>query len=139
MFRNAGQRREFALEFGAELSRRLVTGPSSGRPMPAPDEHDMTQVYESADWYQSRPEPETIWIGMLEERRSGVGPDTRGGLTYVLVGDVGRLNIYAANADKLFEGFVRRSVRIRGKLVDLRRGARQGTLAGLDREGEFSR
>ena len=87
--------------------------------MPARDEHDMTQVYESTDWYQSRPEPETIWIGTLEENRSGVGPNTRGGLTYVLVGDRGPLNIYAANAEKLLEGFLRRSVRIRGKLVDL--------------------
>ena len=87
--------------------------------MPARDEHDMTQIYESTDWYQSRSEPEAIWIGTLEERLSGIGPDTRGRLTYVLVGDLGRLNIYAANADKLLKRFLRRSVRIRGKLVDL--------------------
>jgi hypothetical protein len=87
--------------------------------MPARDEPDMIQVYESTLWYQARSEPETTWIGTLEERRSGLGPDTRGGLVYVLVGDLERLNIYAANAEKLLEGFLRRSVRIRGKLVDL--------------------
>jgi hypothetical protein len=83
------------------------------------DDHDMTQVYGSADWYQSRPEPERIWTGTLEERRVGVGPETRGGLSYVLVSDLGQLNVYAANAEGLLAGFLGRSVRVRGKLVDL--------------------
>jgi hypothetical protein len=87
--------------------------------MPGGDDHDMTQVYGSADWYQSRPEPERIWTGTLEERRVGVGPETRGGLSYVLVSDLGQLNVYAANAEELLAGFLGHSVRVRGKLVDL--------------------
>jgi hypothetical protein len=83
------------------------------------DDHDMRQIYGSADWYQSRPEPERIWTGTLQERRVGVGPESRGGLSYVLVSDLGQLNVYAANAEALLAGFLGRSVRVRGKLVDL--------------------
>ena len=79
----------------------------------------MTQVYGDADWYQSRPEPERIWTGTLDERRIGIGPDTRGGLSYVLITDLGQLSVYAANAERQLAEYLRRSVRVRGKLVDL--------------------
>jgi hypothetical protein len=79
----------------------------------------MTQVSGNADWYQSRPEPERIWTGRLDESRVGLGPETRGGLSYVLVSDLGQLNVHAANAEGLLAGFLGRSVRIRGKAGDV--------------------
>jgi hypothetical protein len=79
----------------------------------------MTQVYGDADWYQARPEPERIWTGTLDERQIGIGPDTRGGLSYVLITDLGQLNVYAANAERQLAEYLRRPVRVRGKLVDL--------------------
>jgi hypothetical protein len=100
------------------------------------DDHHMTQVYGSADWYQSRPEPERIWTGTLEERRVGVGPEARGGLSYVLVSDLGQLNVYAANAEGLLAGFCGRSVRIRGKLVDLTQQGTEKELWPASIEGE---
>jgi hypothetical protein len=79
----------------------------------------MTLIYGDVDWYQARPEPERVWTGTLEEHRVGVGPDTRGGLSFVLVTDAARISVYAAKAERRLTGFRRRSVRVRGKLVDL--------------------
>ena len=80
----------------------------------------MTEVYARTDWYQSRPELETVWLGTLEERFEVLGPGSRGGLAYTLVTEQSRLNVYAANARDVLEPFLGRPVLIRGKLVDLR-------------------
>jgi hypothetical protein len=80
----------------------------------------MTEVYARTDWYRSRPEPERVWSGMLQERSEVLGPGSRGGLAYTLIIEQGWLNVYAANVKEVLESFVGRQVLIRGKLVDLR-------------------
>jgi hypothetical protein len=80
----------------------------------------MTEVYARTDWYQSRPEPETVWSGTLVERSEVLGPGTRGGLAYTLITEQSRLNVYAATAKDILEPYLGRPVLIQGKLVDLR-------------------
>jgi hypothetical protein len=80
----------------------------------------MTEVYSRADWYRSRPEPETVWRGTLEEGDAAVGPGMRGGLSYVLIADQSRLKVYAANVENILAPFLGRLVKARGKLVNLR-------------------
>jgi len=79
----------------------------------------MTVVYGNVDWYRSRPEPEETWTGTLAEREVSVGPESRGGLFFVLITDMGPLSVYAANVERQLASFLGRSVRVRGKLVDL--------------------
>jgi hypothetical protein len=80
----------------------------------------MTEVYARTDWYRSRPEPESVWSGTLEERSEVLGPGSRGGLAYALITEQGWLSVYAANVKGVLEPFVGRQALIRGKLVDLR-------------------
>jgi hypothetical protein len=78
------------------------------------------EVYGRTDWYQSRPELESVWSGTLEERAEVLGPGSRGGLAFTLITEESRLNVYAATAKEVLEPFLGRPVLIRGKLVDLR-------------------
>jgi hypothetical protein len=78
------------------------------------------EVYGRTEWYRSRPEPERVWSGMLEERSEVLGPGSRGGLAYTLITEQDQLNVYAANVREVLEPFRGRLVRIRGKLVNLR-------------------
>jgi len=80
----------------------------------------MTEVYARTDWYRSRPEPERVWSGALQERSEVLGPGSRGGLAYTLITEQAWLNVYAANVKEVLEPFVGRQVLIRGKLVNLR-------------------
>jgi hypothetical protein len=96
----------------------------------------MTVFYGDFEWYRSRPEPEEIWTGTLEERQASVGPESRGGLSFVLITDVGRLNVYAAKVERQLASFLGRSVRVRGKLVELGRQGQEKELwpAAMDLE-----
>jgi hypothetical protein len=78
----------------------------------------MTQIYGDADWYQARPEVEREWSGTLEQRHTPLGPGMRGGLTFTLVTDKGRLPVYAANVENVLAPLLTEPVRLRGKLVD---------------------
>ena len=78
-----------------------------------------TEVFGCADWYRSRPEPESVWRGTLEKRDAAVGPGMRGGLAFILLADQGRLEVYAANVESILAPFTGRLVQARGKLVDL--------------------
>lgn len=80
----------------------------------------MPEVYARTDWYQSRPELETVWSGTLERRSEVLGPGSRGGLAYTLITEQDRLNVYAANAKEVLEPYLGRPVLVRGKLVNLR-------------------
>ena len=77
------------------------------------------KVYADTDWYVARPEREEVWRGVLREQTALLSPDTRGGLTYVLVTQEGELEVYAPDAERLTR-FLGHQVSARGKLVDLR-------------------
>jgi hypothetical protein len=80
----------------------------------------MIDVYGRTDWYCSRPEPERVWSGTLEERSEVLGAGSRGGLAYTLLTEQDQFNVYAANVKEILDSFRGRLVLIRGKLVDLR-------------------
>jgi hypothetical protein len=77
------------------------------------------EIFERADWYRARPEPESVWSGTLKHRDEPVGPATRGGLAYTLGTAREQVNVYAPNVSSLLDDFVGRPVLIHGKLVDL--------------------
>lgn len=97
----------------------------------------VTVIYGNADWYQSRPEPERVWTGTLNERRVGVGPDTRGGLSYVLITEMARFSVYSATTEGTLARFLHRRVRVRGKLVDATQQGNEEELwpASIESEG----
>jgi hypothetical protein len=80
----------------------------------------MKQIYSGAQWYRSRPESEKLWRGVLQKRNAPVGPNTRGGLEYVLVTKNSQIPVYAANIKQQLTPFVERQVLVYGKLVDLK-------------------
>ena len=71
-------------------------------------------------WYLERPEPETVWAGVLRRRPSMVGPSGRTRLLFELEDRDGRtLPIYGPPAEEALDGLADRHVGISGKLVDL--------------------
>lgn len=91
-----------------------MAGPACGDGAP-----ESVEIYAGKDWYQSREENEQEWVGILEERRTIEGPNSRAALRYALVTQDGELPIYAANVVALLQPFVGRRVTARGKVVDL--------------------
>ncbi len=77
------------------------------------------KIYEGAEWYDSRPEPEKVWRGALQKREVAVGPATRTALAYILITEEGEFPVYAAHAEHKLAPFVGRQVLIEGKLVNL--------------------
>jgi hypothetical protein len=80
----------------------------------------MTEIYATADWYRTRPEPERVWQGRLQERSAPVGPTGRTTLTYTLVTADAHLPVYAPDGGHRLGPFVGPHVVVKGKLVDLR-------------------
>jgi hypothetical protein len=79
----------------------------------------VTHIYEGAEWYRARPEPEEAWRGVLRERDIPTGPATRTSVRYTLVAGEERIPVYAAQAMDQLAFFVGHEVAVRGKLVDL--------------------
>ena len=77
------------------------------------------EAYAHTDWYAERAEPEQVWRGVLRRREPPGGPAARAALTYCLVTDDRRLNIYAAHLDELLKPLEGLRVEAKGKLVDL--------------------
>lgn len=77
------------------------------------------EIYAGKDWYQSREEYEQEWVGVLEERQTIEGPNSRAALRYALVMQDGELPVYAANVVDLLQPLVGRRVTVRGKVVDM--------------------
>jgi hypothetical protein len=93
-------------------------GPPLGQPY-VPGTPAMSDVYGAMEWYQTRPEPEQLFQGVLHTQELPVGPATRLGLRYVLVTHTGPLDVYAPGDGRVLERFVDQQVVVRAKLVDL--------------------
>lgn len=78
-----------------------------------------TKIYAGTDWYDSRPEPEQTWHGVLQKREVAVGPATRAALAYILITEEGEFTVYAARAEDKLAPLVGRRVLAEGKLVNL--------------------
>jgi len=77
-------------------------------------------VYASAEWYQSRPEAEQCWRGVLREREPVAGPGGRTATSLELSTADAAYPVYAAGVGRrLMKPFVGRVVEVQGKLVDL--------------------
>lgn len=77
------------------------------------------EVYAHTHWYAERTEPEEIWRGLLQRCEPPGGPADRAALTFCLVTDDRRIDIYAAHVDELLTPFEGMVVTAKGKLVDL--------------------
>lgn len=108
----------------AALCLVLVASAGSAAPFEAQKrvakpEHVVVKVYASTPWYVERTEKEQILEGVLRKREGAVGPGARGGLNFALESKGVRLPVYSSGADEKLAPFVGRTVRVRGKLVDL--------------------
>lgn len=79
----------------------------------------MKEIYARAPWYLERPEPEALWAGVLQRREAPRGPAARSALTFALLTESRRLDVYAANVEIKLAHFIECQVIARGKLVDL--------------------
>ena len=77
------------------------------------------RIYAGADWYQSRPEPERHWRGILRRRPVVEGPGSRTALTFALDTGERTYPVYAAGVESELAPFAGRWVEVEGKLVDL--------------------
>lgn len=94
------------------LCARLLDG--LPRP-PAPE----TVVFAGQVWYRDRPEPEQVWMGVLQPREVAPGPNTRDALSFALVTAEGELPVYAAGVAEVLGRYAGQPVRITGRWVDL--------------------
>ena len=77
-----------------------------------------TIVYENETWYRERAEPEREFTGVLVRRSAPQGPGARLGLAFALRSGKLELPVYAARAERIFDGVVGTTITARGKLID---------------------
>ncbi len=78
-------------------------------------------VFDDAEWYRARPEPEQTWRGRLAQRNVASGPGGRPALTFELKTSSGVLPVYEDGLKSRIASLLGSSVEVRGKLVDLTR------------------
>jgi hypothetical protein len=78
-------------------------------------------LYAEADWFQSSPEPEGTWVGVLRRNPPALGGHvaTYRERAFSLVTDAGQLEVYAQGIEGRLDAFVDLTVQATGKLVVL--------------------
>lgn len=98
---------------GLALGLVAAAGPATGRAQHA------AVLYRDEDWYQSRPERQARWIGVLRHRPVVAGPAGRMALSFELTTADSVLPVYAPGAAEKIAPFVGQRVEVEAKLVDL--------------------